>query len=346
MSRQILQNNSPSRQELRTAAYQNLGQGIVDNVENYARFQKEKEATDRQKALELMAFNDSLAKSGISPNEQYTQAFQKGDAAGLAGLYEQKAEQARNQKLFEQQKEKEASEFRKSQQALNNEATRSRINQGNEGLRLKREELASADPYNKLPQDNKQIITKLAQSNAGKTAIVNAIDSVMKNWDNLSKEEQLTQGRQLIKTLNSTQGQDAVGAEEAKRLAGKLEFATGNLFSDNPVQFGYDLGGFKQDANITSTAIKNSIIANQKEIDRAYGRPVRDIQDIPIPREQMNLVGLENNQQVPYDPRNMNMIQPAQAAQPIKLMSIDPAKGSELQSLRLRDQLTRQQRGQ
>lgn len=142
-------------------------------------------------------------------------------------------------------------------------------------LGLKKSALsAEKNRFGQLPVDKQEVIKGLAKDNAGKESIANAIDAVLSNWDNLSDEEQLQQGRQLIKTLNSTQGKDAVGAEEAARLAGKLDFALGNLspFNNNPIQFGRDLEGFKTDAQITSKGIRDAMAANQKTIDSNYGR--------------------------------------------------------------------------
>lgn len=126
--------------------------------------------------------------------------------------------------------------------------------------------------FDNLPEDSKRTITSLSTKNADKEAIASQIEAVMGNWDTLTDKQKLQQGNQLIKTLNSTQGADAVGTEEAKRLAGKLEFTLGNFFNSNPTQFGRDLEGFKSDADLTVKAIRESMNSNQKVIDKAYGR--------------------------------------------------------------------------
>lgn len=123
-----------------------------------------------------------------------------------------------------------------------------------------------------LPLEKKKFVETLATKNAGKVAIKNQIDSVLANWDSLPDDQKVAAGRQLIKTLNSTEGADAVGVEEARRLGGKLEYAMGNLFNSNPVQFGRDLEGFKTQAENVSKAIGSAVTANDAEIDKAYGR--------------------------------------------------------------------------
>lgn len=123
-----------------------------------------------------------------------------------------------------------------------------------------------------LPLDKKKMIETLATKNASKISIKNQIDAVTNNWDNLTDDQKVAAGRQLLKTLNSTEGADAIGVEEAGRLGGKIEFALGNLFNSNPVQFGRDLEGFKTQAENISKAISTAIKSNQGEIDQAFGR--------------------------------------------------------------------------
>lgn len=128
--------------------------------------------------------------------------------------------------------------------------------------------------FDALPEDKKEIVSGLSKKNAAKIAIANQIDSVLENSKNLSEKDQLQQYRQLIKTLNSSEGADAVGTDEAKRLASKLEFAFGNFSNDNPTQFGRDIKGFAEDAALTSKAMKDAVASNQGVIDKAYGRTV------------------------------------------------------------------------
>lgn len=123
-----------------------------------------------------------------------------------------------------------------------------------------------------LPIDKKKTVETLSTKNAGKIAIKNQIDSVMSTWDNLPDDQKVAAGRQLLKTLNSTEGADAIGSEEAKRLGSKLEYAMGNLFNSNPVQFGRDLEGFKTQALNTSQSIGQAVKSNQSMIDETMGR--------------------------------------------------------------------------
>lgn len=142
---------------------------------------------------------------------------------------------------------------------------------------LKKVEVKSANSPNEiqfksLPKDKQETIEVLAKKNANKISIANQIDAVMKTWDTLSDDQKVYQGRQLLKTLNSPEGADAIGSEEANRLGSNLEFALGNLTNSNPFQLGRDLEGFKEQAMGTSQSLKDAISSNKALIDEAYGR--------------------------------------------------------------------------
>lgn len=131
-----------------------------------------------------------------------------------------------------------------------------------------------------LPIDKKEQVKLLAGKAATGTAIKSEIDSFIDKWPKWSEADRLAQARMLIKTLNSTQGQDAVGAEEVKRLASKLQFSMGNLFNDNPTQFGRDLDGFYKDVKERSNLIGGAITKNSALVDQMMGRA-------PQPQESM-----------------------------------------------------------
>lgn len=133
--------------------------------------------------------------------------------------------------------------------------------------------IAGRTPQDKtLGLEEKKTIESLATKNANKQSIAGQIDALMSMWDGMKDPEKLQQGRQILKVLNSAEGQDAVGAEEARRLGGKLEIAFGGFTTGNPGQFGRDLEGFAADAKNTSNSLKTAALANQKIIESASGR--------------------------------------------------------------------------
>lgn len=117
---------------------------------------------------------------------------------------------------------------------------------------------------NNLPPENQEQIKKLAERNAGKVGIATQIESTLQTLQdkNVTPDQKLMQARQLIKVLNSTEGQDAVGAEESKRLAGLLEYRMGNVLE--PGKFwGRDMEGFMTQAALTARGLKSAVQTNQ-----------------------------------------------------------------------------------
>ncbi len=126
---------------------------------------------------------------------------------------------------------------------------------------------------------NKKEATALALKNASKSAIKNQLDAFVQNWDGgeWSDEQKLTQGKNLLKVLNSAEGQDAIGAEEVKRLGSNLQFAMGNLFNDNPIQFGRDLPGFRTQVADTAKTMGDAITLNRQQISGLTGGGLKEL---------------------------------------------------------------------
>ena len=153
--------------------------------------------------------------------------------------------------------------------------------------------------FESLPPDKQRIATDLASKNANKISIVNQIGSFLGNWDSWDEKAKLQQGREMIKVLNSKEGQDAVGAEEAKRLAGKLNFAYGNFTNDNPVQWGRDIEGFKNDAFNTYNSMIDAINSNQQQIEAITGRKEGNL----VKRKQPTAAKASTNEVYRIDPK-------------------------------------------
>lgn len=131
-------------------------------------------------------------------------------------------------------------------------------------------------------------VKTLATSTANMTPIKNELDTFLANAPSYNKDQLLTQGKLLVKTLNSTQGKDAVGAEEANRLASKLDFALGNLTNSNPTQFGRDLPGFVQQVKDTSDKLGGTIIRNRQELGK-YTGGAKTQQSMKIPQSAQDI---------------------------------------------------------
>lgn len=135
------------------------------------------------------------------------------------------------------------------------------------GLKAQRD--AASGEY--LPLDKKKIVENLSTKNASKLSIKNQLDAFVRGMDDLSADQKIVQGRQLLKTLNSPEGADAIGAEEAKRLGGLLEFKMFN-FTQPGSFIGRDIDEFKTQVEGTSKSIGEGIRANKSEVDSLMGR--------------------------------------------------------------------------
>lgn len=120
----------------------------------------------------------------------------------------------------------------------------------------------------KLDTVNEKQMEKLGTANAGlynvRTAMQEAL--VKLNDPSISEDQKVKVGQGLFKLLNSAEGQDAVGAEEAKRLGSYLEFNLGNI--TQPGAFlGRDLPGFTEQISQYSDLLGNRILSNEKGIN-------------------------------------------------------------------------------
>ena len=93
---------------------------------------------------------------------------------------------------------------------------------------VKRQEIVGGKgeiPISALPKDTQEATKIIASKNANIAAIRNEIGSALRDLQNpkTAEEDKIRIGQGLIKTLNSTQGADAVGVDEAKRLASELQ---------------------------------------------------------------------------------------------------------------------------
>jgi hypothetical protein len=133
----------------------------------------------------------------------------------------------------------------------------------------------STDEYKSLPRENRIEIDSIAKQNSNKRTIETQLAGFQEQYnDAIAKgntDLAITIGNSMIKTLNSTQGADAVSNEEAQRLAGYLKYNMMN-FTDPGAFHGRDLEGFNSQVSAIRKSISSAIEANSKNIDQLYGR--------------------------------------------------------------------------
>ncbi len=128
--------------------------------------------------------------------------------------------------------------------------------------------------FAKLPKEAQKEVEALTVKNANKIDIANQMDSEIANFKTAYESGNQTQaiaaGEGMLKLLNSSQGADAVGVDEAKRLGNLLEFQIFNMTGKGPA-FGRDLPGFYEQVSAKSNALKSSVQMNKQRIDDIYG---------------------------------------------------------------------------
>jgi len=124
--------------------------------------------------------------------------------------------------------------------------------------------------YNSLPEPEKIVVKELSTSSAKKQSIANQINGFLQQWDKAPNDKEKTRvGQQMVKLLNSTEGADAIGAEEANRLANELQAWTLKSPTGWP-RWGQDLEGFQNRAVNVRESLKNAIQANQRQVQQIY----------------------------------------------------------------------------
>lgn len=119
---------------------------------------------------------------------------------------------------------------------------------------------------------------EFATSVANKKSIANSMVSLLDQLDdpNKTEAEKLLAARESIKILNSQQGKDAVGAEEAARLAGLLEFhILPNITEPGPMFGRAPISAFRGQVFNNYERLKQGIAADEQMM-RNPNLPVKE----------------------------------------------------------------------
>lgn len=110
--------------------------------------------------------------------------------------------------------------------------------------------------------------TKIVQNNVGLANVKSAMDSALKVLQDpaVPEDQKVKTGQGLFKLLNSAEGADAVGAEEAKRIGSYLEYNIGN-FTQPGAFIGRDLKGFTDQIDNYSKLLGERVIRNEQTAD-------------------------------------------------------------------------------
>lgn len=274
--------------------------GIKDARDKLALLKKQTEAEAPAKKLayesELQKYTQAKEtadrqKRGEFLQEEYAKLY-KPASQDKDGGYSPDAQPI---KVIEGDQVKTVMSVPKSDSALNEALKAMTIQNLGLGISEKKTKIASpAYQFEQLPKENQDAIKKLTDSNSNKIAIKNQIDSTISilNSEDTPNDQKLSQAKQMIKVLNSTEGKDAVGAEEASRLAERLQRFSLNPFSEGGLRLGSpDLKGFTEQARLTSQGLANASNSNSELIKKLYsGTSFADIkQSAPMKKQETGL---------------------------------------------------------
>ena len=207
-----------------------------------------------------------------------------GARAGISGIQSLEQAEEKESKILSAKEKAALDASTKKQQAEEEHARDIKLKKLDFALKagLKNMEKQN-DAFKSLPEIDKIAAKDLIKDNTAKTAISNQLkaDLGILNDPNVADDQRIARARGMIKTLNSTMGKDAVGVEEAKRLASFLNFNYFNL--TEPGAFaGRDLDGFTDQVTNTIVAIDEAINLNQDQL-AGMGLTSR-LSQSPIPR--------------------------------------------------------------
>lgn len=239
--------------------YKSIGDSVINGIttanENRQRALAARNATQMQDL--------QFAKDGIS-SDAIKQARETGDFSGVQKLYSDIADVNRQTAL--------------NNSVLDGDVKRSTTLANNrKGLNIQ-SKMSDKDridySYNKSQEAKKEDETrgvdisnqkKISEKNIGLVSVKNAMDEALTQLqnDNISEDEKIKVGQGLFKLLNSAEGADAVGAEEAKRVGSYLEYNLGN-FTQPGAFIGRDLKGFTNQVKNYSDGIGGRIKRNEE----------------------------------------------------------------------------------
>lgn len=133
--------------------------------------------------------------------------------------------------------------------------------------------VSNKERFDALPMGSQKQVEKLAMTAANKKQIANTLESGLRILDDkkVSPDQKLVQAQSMIKALNSTEGADAVGAEESKRLASLLEVHIFNLTQPGPIMGRAPISEFAKQVRNKLGSVRDAARLDEEEIERLTG---------------------------------------------------------------------------
>lgn len=237
----------------------------MNQMMNGLQMMDQQSKTKRQEALQLQSLANDYRQQGYDVTPDMLANNLKEEPNGLAKLFG--AESPQKTDIFanrtkewtdKQTRDAEDRKFKRQSDMLGLQKTQAEIDKMNREGGISPQQKFN----NELAQEQQK---ELGKKNTNLFAVKNAMDSalVQLNNPNLSEEEKIKAGQGLLKLLNSAEGSDAVGAEEAKRIGSYLEHKMFNVFEPGSM-FGRDLDLFTDQVQNNSSFLADRIKRNEE----------------------------------------------------------------------------------
>lgn len=135
------------------------------------------------------------------------------------------------------------------------------------------------DPYENAPALVKEQAKGLTEANTKRESGLLNLKSVLSQLEDpkLPEDQKITAGQGAIKWLNDPMNPDAVGAQEANRIGGRLEqFQLGRPGAPLGVGFGRDLPGFTEQLRNKALALEKGKFGAQDQIAGLLKQPLQN----------------------------------------------------------------------
>lgn len=258
-------------------AVEGLGDAIVSGVNRFEENRRRALDEKRGKAGDIA----KMRTSGFNVDEKKYDDYVSGNG-GIENLFSERTpEYERNLKLKEQEAENRRQDrlLSREHKAVQADLARAQLNDLNkdyadsrEGKKTKAKaemefNLQNSPERIQAEARNKQY-AELSTKNSNLANVRNGMDAALKQLEdkNLSEEDKIKTGQGLLKLLNSAEGADAVGAEEAKRIGSYLEYKVGN-FTQPGSFIGRDLDKFTDQVRNNSQLLGQRIQSNQQSAE-------------------------------------------------------------------------------
>lgn len=272
---QILQ-SGPSQATLRQQAMDQGMGNILDGFKNYSQEQK----TKRQEALQLQEMANQYRQQGYDVTPDMVKQSLEEKPSGFAKFFGAKDpkpvdmfgkrtdewNKAQEEKAFKRKLDEADLKFKQENQLLDRQykqAQMSAMGLDNKRKQAEIEDIASGGKFKReMVQDQ---VKDIGKKNSSLLVVKNAMDEALTQLKdpNMDEDSKIKVGQGLLKLLNSAEGSDAVGAEEAKRIGSYLEYQMGNF--TGPGNFwGRDMDGFVEQVSNNSKFLGGRIARNEE----------------------------------------------------------------------------------